>query len=115
MENSLVKLLSTIFLITLDVSLYINYNLNMTTTNKNTATKGQTMIDITNLTDTGIDTVLRIAARETFTLPIGLSNADLDAVKAAMVRNGCDAVRVGRWLCDYMADQRRAGRLNRGR
>lgn len=66
-------------------------------------------IDITNLTEAGVEAVLRIGAGEDLELPAGLSNADLDAISEVMTRvHGNDPDRVGRWLNDYR-------RANRGR
>ena len=65
------------------------------------------MTNITNLTDAGLDTLLALAAGEDFDLPAGLSNADLDAIKAELVRRGSEAARVDTWLSAYMATQNR--------
>lgn len=65
------------------------------------------LIDITNLTDAGLDTILKIRAGEDFDLPAGLSNLDLDAIKAEMVKLGNDPARVGTWLCAYIRQQNR--------
>ena len=66
-----------------------------------------TTIDITNMTTAGLDTLLTIATGEAFELPAGLSNADLDVIKAELIRRGSDAARVGAWLTAYMAAQPR--------
>jgi tripartite-type tricarboxylate transporter receptor subunit TctC len=57
--------------------------------------------DITNLTDAGLDTLLAVAAGEDVTLPAGLSNADLDAISAELVRKGADPDFAARWALDY--------------
>jgi hypothetical protein len=57
--------------------------------------------EITNLTPAGLEVLLAIAAGDDLVLPAGLSNADLDAIGAYLVKQGNDPARVGAWLCSY--------------
>ena len=67
--------------------------------------------DVTDLTDAGFETFMKVGAGQDVVLPPGLSDADLGVLKDLMVAKGNDPARVTWWLSDYHQhedDQREA-------
>ncbi len=62
------------------------------------------MIDITNLSDAGIDALLAVASGDDYALTEPLSNADVDAVKAAFEHYGHEVP--SSWAYDAKHNQR---------